>query len=339
VPTTFAELTTMRVGGPVGELVEAADAATLVEVVRAADAAGRDVLVIGGGSNIVVGDSGFDGVVVRAAGADVRCGPDARVRLDAGVSWDDAVRLSLAGGLAGLEALSGIPGSAGGSPVQNIGAYGTVMSELLADVTIYDRTSGQVETWPPQRCGFGRHRQSVFKHSSRFVVLSVTFALARSALSRPVAYQALADELGVEVGVCVPALDVRAAVMALRRRRGMLLDPADHDTWSVGSFFLNPVLAEVPAAAADCPSYPDPAGVKVPAARLIEHAGFRRGYGADFGRGTVSLSSKHTLAVTNRGGATATDVRAFAAHVRDGVERHFGVRLRPECDLVNCVLP
>ena len=141
------------------------------------------------------------------------------------------------------------------------------------------------------------------------------------------AYQRLADRLGVELGARVDAPTVRAAVLALRAESGMLLDPADHDTWSVGSFFLNPVVAEVPAQARDCPSYPDPDGIKLPAAWLINHAGFDRGYGADFGNGTVALSSKHALAITNRGGATTADVMQFAAHIRAGVENAFGIRL------------
>ncbi|MEO6885723.1 MAG: UDP-N-acetylmuramate dehydrogenase [Jatrophihabitantaceae bacterium] len=339
MPITFAELTTLRVGGPVGELIDAPGSEALVGAVRAADAAGRPVLVIGGGSNIVVSDDGFDGLVVRSTGSGVRFGPDANVTLDAGVQWDAAVLGSLENGLSGLEALSGIPGSAGGSPIQNIGAYGTVMSDVLAELTVYDRERTVVETWTPDRCGFGPHRQSVFKHSERYVVLDVTFALSRSGLSRPVGYVALADELGVAVGAQVPAADVRTAVLTLRGRRGMLLDAADHDTWSVGSFFLNPVLRQVPAAAVDAPQYPDPAGTKLSAAWLIEHSGFGRGYGAEVGRGVVRLSSKHTLAVTNRGDASAAEVLTFAAHVRDGVERAFGVRLEPECDLINCVLP
>jgi UDP-N-acetylmuramate dehydrogenase len=246
------------------------------------------------------------------------------------------VRTTLSEGLSGLEALSGIPGSVGGTPVQNVGAYGTLTSELLDSLTVYDRESGLVEQWTPDRCGFGSHRQSIFKHSDRWVVLDVTYRLRRSAQSKPIEYALLAETLGIDLGGTAAPSDVREAVIKLRRSRGMVLDPDDHDTWSVGSFFINPVLEQVPPRAAEAPTYPDVKGTKLPAAWLIHNAGFAPGYGLDWGNGTVSLSSRHALAVTNRGGATAADVMKFAAHIRDGVEARFDVRLGPECDLVNC---
>lgn len=331
---TFAQLTTMRVGGPIGRLDVASTPDEAVALVRAADGAGEPLLVIGGGSNIVVGDDGWPGRVVRMASDDFDIAGDL-VRAAAGVDWDRLVRATVDAGLAGLEALSGIPGSAGGTPVQNVGAYGALTSDVLESVTVYDRTTGEVAEWGPQRCGFGRHRQSVFKRADRWVILAVAFRLTRGRDSGPVAYEGLARQLGLRAGGSAPVADVREAVLALRRSKGMVLDPADHDTWSVGSFFLNPVLPEVPAAVpAECPRWPDPDGVKLPAGWLIQHAGFPPGYTV----GNVGLSGRHALAVTNRGGATAADVVKFAAHVRAGVEAAFGVRLAPECDLINCSL-
>jgi UDP-N-acetylmuramate dehydrogenase len=336
VTVTFAELTTMRVGGPVAELAVATSAAHAVDLVREADAAKRPVLVIGGGSNLVVGDVGWEGRVVRIATADLDIDGD-RVRAGAGVDWDVLVEATTTDGLAGLEALSGIPGSVGGTPVQNVGAYGALTSDVLESVSVFDRQTGEVESWGPERCGFGVHRTSVFKHTDRWVILGVTYRLRRSPQSGPVRYAGLARHLGITEGGTAPVADVRAAVIEVRRGKGMVLDAGDHNTWSVGSFFLNPVLPELPAAIpADCPRYPDPAGTKVPAAWLIERAGFAPGYGREFGTGTVALSTRHTLAVTNRGGATTADVMKFAAHVREGVETRFGVRLTPECHLVNC---
>lgn len=325
----------MRLGGPAKayEVVTTTD--DLVSVVREADAAGEPVLLVGGGSNLVVGDHGFDGLVVRVATEGVRI-DDEVMTLAAGVHWDTAVRLSIEAGLAGLETLSGIPGSAGGTPIQNVGAYGSLTSDFLESVTVFDRDRRVVEVWGPERCGFGSHRQSVFKHSRRYVVLELRLRLTKGQLSRPIKYDKLAEALGVVVGAVTAADKVREAVLQLRGARGMVLDPDDHDTWSVGSFFINPVLSEVPAQAAECPQYADPVGTKLSAAWLIHNAGFAPGYGRDWGRGTVALSSKHALAVTNRGGATTAEVMRFAAHIRDGVEEVFGVRLGPECDLVNC---
>ncbi len=335
VHTMLAELTTMRLGGPAGEYEVAHATEHLVALIREADAAGTPVLVIGGGSNVVIGDQGFEGLVVRVATSGLTVhGED--VTVDAGVEWDTVVTTALDAGLAGLEPLSGIPGSAGGTPVQNVGAYGGLTSELLRHLTVYDRATGATEQWAPDRCGFGSHRQSVFKHTDRYVVLDVTFQLARGTRSRPIRYAGLAERLGVLPGDTAPTAEVRDAVLGLRRERGMVSDAGDHDTWSVGSFFINPVLSSVPDKARDCPQYPDPAGTKLSAAWLIDHAGFPRGYGHDWGRGTVALSSKHALAVTNRGGATTAEVMEFAAHIRDGVEQQFGIRLGPECDLVNC---
>lgn len=333
--TSIAELTTMRLGGPARQFFTADTTDELVEATRQADAEDMPVLVMGGGSNLIVGDEGFDGLVIRVGSSGLHIEGE-RVTVDAGVEWDSVVAAALKAGLAGLETLSGIPGSAGGTPIQNVGAYGTLTSDFLESVTVYDRHTGQIEQWGQELCGFGSHRQSVFKHSDRYVVLQIVFRLCETGRSRPIAYAGLAERLGVQPGDDASAVDVRSAVLELRTERAMVLDPENHDTWSVGSFFINPVLPEVPEAARECPRYPDPAGIKLPAAWLIEHAGFQRGYGQQWGRGTVALSTKHTLAVTNRGGATTDEVMRFAAHIRDGVATKFGVRLGPECKLVNC---
>jgi UDP-N-acetylmuramate dehydrogenase len=335
VTTTFADLTTLRVGGPIRQFEVATSAEHAVELVGAADAAGDPLLVMGGGSNLVVGDLGWDGTVVKMASGQFDIDGE-RVVAAAGVEWDHLVSTVVADGLAGIEALSGIPGLVGGTPVQNVGAYGALTSDVLESLTVLDRTTGLVEHWLPERCGFGRHRTSVFKRNDRWVVLDVTFRLRRSGQSAPITYAAVAERLGIELGGTAAPADVRAAVLATRRSRGMVLDPDDHDTWSVGSFFLNPVLAEVPARAKEAPQQVDVEGTKLHAAWLIEHSGFAKGYGADWGNGTVTLSSRHTLAITNRGGATTADVMKFAAHIRDGVAARFDVRLNPECDLINC---
>jgi len=331
----LAELTTMRLGGPAGEYEAVRTTEDLVALIREADAAGKPVLVLGGGSNLVVGDQGFEGLVVQVATSGLTVHGE-RVTVEAGVEWDTVVTTCLDAGLAGLEPLSGIPGSTGGTPVQNVGAYGTLTSDLLSRLTVYDRVTGTIEQWAPEGCGFGSHRQSVFKHTDRYVVLDVTFQLTRSTRSHPIRYAGLAQRLGIAPGATAPTRDVRDAVLALRRKSGMILDADDHDTWSVGSFFINPVLTSVPDKARDCPQYPDPAGIKLSAAWLIDHAGFPRGYGHDWGRGAVALSSRHALAVTNRGDATTAEVMKFAAHIQEGVEQRFDIRLGPECDLVNC---
>lgn len=325
----------MRIGGPVGQLLVPESTAQVIESLRDHGGGEDPLLVMGGGSNLVVGDIGWHGTVLKMASSGFDIDGEL-VTADAGVEWDYLVRTTLSEGLTGLETLSGVPGSVGGTPVQNVGAYGTLVSDLLESLSVYDRETGLVERWHPDHCGFGSHRQSVFKHSDRWVVLDVTFRLERGQQSKPIEYALLAETLGIELGGTASPTDVREAVLKLRRGRKMVLDPEDHDTWSVGSFFINPVLEEVPPRAAQCPNYYDIKGTKLSAAWLIHNAGFPPGYGLDWGNGTVALSSRHALAVTNRGGATTADVMKFAAHIRDGVEAQFDIRLGPECDLVNC---
>jgi UDP-N-acetylmuramate dehydrogenase len=335
--TALADLTTLRVGGPARRLVTAATEAELVDAVATADAAGEPVLLLGGGSNLVVGDDGFAGTVVRIATSGVRvhavdaCG-GVIVTVAAGEPWGAFVLRAVERGWAGVEALAGIPGLTGATPVQNVGAYGQEVSSTIARVRTWDRDERAVRTFMNTDCRFG-YRTSRFKGSDRFVVLDVTFQLRLGRLSEPIRYAELATVVGTEVGGRVALADVPTAVVALRRRKGMVLDEADHDTWSAGSFFTNPIVDEVPAGA---PAWAAGDRVKTSAAWLIEHAGFSKGYPAD--HSPVSLSTKHTLAVTNRGRGTAAEVVALAREIRDGVQARFGIRLEPEPRLVGVTL-
>jgi len=346
----FAELTTLRLGGPVRSLLEVTTEADLIDAVRVADEAGDPVLIVGGGSNLVVSDAGFDGIVilVRTLGVSVQsddCGELAglcggvMVTVQAGEDWDGLVARAVAENWRGFEALSGIPGTVGATPIQNVGAYGQEVSQTIARVRVFDRFDRVVRTMPLADCGFG-YRTSRFKQSApRHVVLTVAYQLAHGDHGQPIAYAQLAEALGVEVGAVVPSADVRAAVLELRRSKGMVLDADDHDTWSAGSFFTNPMLDGDAAATlpADAPRYSQPDGtIKTSAAWLIEHAGYQRGFpGAE---GQVSLSTKHALALTNRGGATTGDLLDLAREVRDGVRARFGITLEPEPTLVGCAL-
>jgi UDP-N-acetylmuramate dehydrogenase len=335
----LAPLTTLRLGGPARRLVEAPSAEAVVATVRAADAAGEPVLVLGGGSNVVVADSGVEGTVVLVTGTGIaterREDGSVLVTVEAGEDWDAVVAATVADGLGGLECLSGIPGRTGATPVQNVGAYGVEIAELLVDVDLYDRRSGTVRAHvPAASLGLG-YRTSVLKSTGSAIVLRVRFALPGGAESMPIRYAELARTLGVEQGSRVPAGVAREAVLALRRGKGMVLDPGDHDTWSAGSFFTNPILREgtVPAA----PGWPAGDGlVKLPAAWLIQHAGFGRGHAGPGGR--VRLSTKHVLALTNRGAGRTEDLLGLAREVRDGVRDAFGVELHPEPVLVGCAL-
>ncbi|KUL38084.1 UDP-N-acetylenolpyruvoylglucosamine reductase [Streptomyces sp. NRRL F-4489] len=332
----LAPLTTFRLGGPANRLVTATTDDAVIAAVREADDTGTPLLIIGGGSNLVIGDKGFDGTALRIATRGFALDGTA-LELAAGENWSDAVARTVAAGLAGVECLAGIPGSAGATPIQNVGAYGQDVSETLTEVVAYDRRAGETVTLPAAECGFS-YRHSRFKqHPDRFVVLRVRFALEDAGgLSAPVRYAQTARALGVAPGERVPLATARETVLALRAGKGMVLDPADHDTWSAGSFFTNPVLTEDehtelvrrvrerlgPDAAP--PAFPDGGGrVKTSAAWLIERAGFTKGYGS----GPARISTKHTLALTNRGEATTEDLLALAREVRDGVRDAFGVTL------------
>ena len=298
--------------------------------------------MLGGGSNLVVADEGFDGTVVEVGTSGLRADADnddptcggVIVQVAAGEGWDAFVATAVERRWVGVEALSGIPGSVGATPIQNVGAYGQEVSQTISKVRVWDRRLKGVRTFAAADCGFG-YRTSRFKADpSRHVVLDVTFQFRQGELGAPVAYAELARTLGVEPGTRAPMTDVRRAVLDLRAGKGMVLDPADHDTWSAGSFFTNPVLepGRLPDGA---PAWPQPDGsVKTSAAWLIERAGFGKGYG----EGPARLSTKHPLALTNRGGATTADLLALAREVRDGVEQRFGIRLVNEPVLVGCDL-
>jgi UDP-N-acetylmuramate dehydrogenase len=341
VPVQLRELTTLRLGGPIADLVVASTSAELIDAVRSADADAVAMLLVGGGSNLVAADEGWPGrvVLVRTRGRRIEAdGADVLLTAAAGEPWDDLVAYTVAQGWSGLETMSGIPGSTGATPVQNVGAYGAEIADVLTGLTVLDRDSGDVRAWTPAQCQFG-FRTSTFKHTDRFVIVDVTMRLTPRSTSVPLRYLELARRLGVEPGGSAPLGQVRETVLELRRQKGMVLDEADHDTWSVGSFFVNPLLDVVPAAAHDCPQWATDGATKLSAAWLIEHAGFSRGFGAEHGRGTVSLSGKHALALTNRGGATTADLLSLARVIQAGVEARFGVRLVPEARLAPNLAP
>jgi UDP-N-acetylmuramate dehydrogenase len=346
----LADHTTIGLGGPPRRFVRAVTESDLIEAVRAADDRGEPLLILGGGSNLVVADHGFDGTVVQVATKGIHRNPgDGLVTVAAGEDWDAVVARTIAMGLAGLECLSGIPGRAGATPIQNVGAYGQEVSQTITAVRTYDRVTGQISIMPNDQCDFG-YRTSVFKRDDarRHVVLSVTFRLAVQPLSAPVRYAELAGALGVEIGGQVASTTARSAVIDLRRSKGMVIDATDPDTRSVGSFFVNPVLDGAALAAVEAaarvrggpgtrvPRFDAGDGlVKVPAAWLIERAGFGKGYSLGDG---ARISAKHTLALVNSGSATTASLLALARQIRDGVRDAFGVTLAAEPVLVGVAL-
>lgn len=368
----LAELTTMRVGGPAERVLVARTGDELVRRAQQLWAEGDDWLLLGGGSNTVVSDEGFPGKVLLVRSEGVERIADAslpsgtvRLRVQAGHDWDQLVSGCVDLGWSGIEALSGIPGSAGAAPIQNIGAYGAEVAEVLHSITFLDRDSGEVLRLPAAELDLG-YRSSVIKAGREGVVISIDLLLAEPSgeglpLSAPIAYGQLANELGVTIGDRVTLRELRRAVLRLRASKGMVLDAADHDSWSAGSFFTNPIVSEhfargLPATA---PRYPvageepqpavtpleelamgaplrlpapaPPRQVKLSAAWLIEHAGIPRGFRIP-GSG-AAISSKHTLAITNQGAATAADVAQLARYVVQRVQAEFGVILVPEPNL------
>ncbi len=367
-PVLLADYTTLGLGGPAKIFVSADTERALIHAVRSADKAGEPALLIGGGSNLVIADAGFPGTVIHVNTRGltfVDAGDGAvNVTVAAGADWDDVVAAAVGEGLAGLEPLSGIPGRAGATPIQNVGAYGREVAEVITEVRVYDRQEDQIRVIPNEGCRFS-YRTSLFKSGRpealvslagsarsqaagqpRYVVLDVTFRLVRQSLSAPVRYAELAAELGVELGEQAAVGEVRAAVIKIRSRKGMVLNPGDPDTRSAGSFFTNPVItaeefAGVETAAAargagQVPRYPAGEGlVKVPAAWLIEHSGFAKGYGAP---GQARVSSKHTLALVNAGEATTANLLALAREIVSGVRAAYGVTLTPEPILIGVTL-
>lgn len=345
----FAELTTLRLGGPARQLVEAESAAEVVEAVTAVPA-GEPLFVFGGGSNLVVADAGFDGTAIRVVSQGVRWleETDDAVMLEvaAGEPWDAFVADCVVHGLTGIEALSGIPGTVGAAPVQNIGAYGQAVGEHVLELDVLDRRDLRRERLSAEDCEFAYRDSRLKREAGRYIVLAVSFVLPQASRSAPVRHRELAAELGIELGGRAPVMAVREAVLRIRARKGMVLDSGDHDTWSAGSFFMNPVLA--PAAyealqarareltGEQAPAYPEAgSAMKVPAAWLIEHAGFAKGYPlAVRSQAGIAISTKHPLALTNRGHGTASELITLAREIAAGVERRFGVRLQPEPQLL-----
>ncbi|MFY1634421.1 UDP-N-acetylmuramate dehydrogenase [Solwaraspora sp. WMMB335] len=352
-PTALAPLaryTTLALGGPPARLAEATSADELVEAVVTAGRRGEPVLVLGGGSNVVIGDDGFPGTVILVRSRGLRVVTEdattVTVRVAAGEPWDELVAATVAAGWSGVECLSGIPGATGATPIQNVGAYGQEVAETIQKVHVYDRLTGERGALPAAECRFA-YRESLFKRNDRYLVLAVDFRLTRSERSTPIRYAELARALDVAPDDRVPLADARAAVLRLRAGKGMVLDTTDPDTRSVGSFFTNPVL-DVAAAerlrtrtgasgVGEPAAWPGPDGsLKVSAAWLIDRAGFAKGYpGPDT---PVGISGKHTLALTHRGGGSTAALLELAGTIRDGVRQRFGVTLRPEPVLVNCVL-
>jgi len=362
-PVLLADYTTLGLGGPAARFVGADTEQGLIHAVQSADRVCEPVLLLGGGSNLVVADAGFPGTVVHVNTRGltfVDAGDGAvGVTVAAGTDWDDVVAATVAEGLAGLEPLSGIPGRAGATPIQNVGAYGREVAEVITGVRVYDRQDGQIRIISNAGCRFS-YRSSLFKGGGRdalislpgpmageprYVVLDVTFRLVRQSLSAPVRYAELASELGIEMGEQAAVGEVRAAVIKIRSRKGMVLNPGDPDTRSAGSFFTNPVISAEAFAgveraasargAGPVPHYPAAGVVKVPAAWLIEHSGFAKGYGAP---GPARVSSKHTLALVNAGDATTADLLALARQIVSGVQAAFGVTLTPEPILIGVTL-
>jgi UDP-N-acetylmuramate dehydrogenase len=338
--TTFAEITTLGVGGEIAKLIRATSERELITAVSDADAAGIPLVVVGGGSNILANDAEYEGVVVKVETTGNSYEIDAcsggMLSVAAGEDWDTFVQFTLSKNLANLESLSGIPGTVGASPIQNIGAYGHEVGEVIARVRTYDRKSKEIKTFSAIECGFS-YRSSRFKEESeRYVILEVVFQLRRGENSLAIEYQQLADELGVLIGERVSCNRVREAVLKLRSSKGMLLNDGYK---SAGSFFTNPIVSKELAdtlpefaprfAVNSSPQIPEKTSgelIKLSAAWLIEHSGFARG----FGWGNAGISPLHTLALINRGGAQSWEIKELANHIVMRVEKNFGVVLTPE---------
>lgn len=333
---SLADLTTLHVGGTPRTLTVTSTETEIIDAITSADSEGREVLILGGGSNLVVSDN-YSGDVIKIESVgfenDSTACAGAWLTVQAGHNWDDLVAEVVSNGWSGIEGLSGIPGTVGATPIQNVGAYGQQVSQTIAQVRAWNRKTKSVETLFAADCEFG-YRSSIFKKNPQtWVILSVTFQLPIGDMSAPIEYKELATKLGVEVGTRVKASEVRAAVLELRATKGMVLNPTDHDTWSVGSFFMNPRVQRAPEGA---PAWKEPDGTyKVSAAWLIEQSGFNKGFTIN---GRAALSTKHTLALTNQGDATSDDIVNLARHIRDGVLTKFGIELKPEPQFVGVTL-
>jgi UDP-N-acetylmuramate dehydrogenase len=330
--TSLAEYTTLRVGGTPNSLIVATSETQIIETVSQADSTNRPLLIIGSGSNLVVADDFVGDVLVIATKGienDASACAGAWVTVQAGEALDDFVELAVESGWTGVETLSGVPGTVGATPIQNVGAYGQQVSDTIAQVRAYNRETQKIETLFSQNCEFG-YRTSIFKaHPNRWIILSVIFQLPLGTISQPIAYNELANKLNVELGSRIALSDVRNAVLAVRASKGMILSDEDRDTWSTGSFFTNPVVEVAPVGA---PTWPSVDGkIKVSAAWLIENAGMSKGFGLN---DRVTISNKHSLAITNRGSGTAADVLELAAYIQETVQTKFGILLDVEPQIV-----
>jgi UDP-N-acetylmuramate dehydrogenase len=337
--TDLRDFTSLRVGGPAKNFVEAHNEE---EIIAALIAAGDSpVLILGGGTNVLISDAGFAGTVIHitnsALVAEVDACSGATLTIGAGENWDDFVALTIERGFAGLETLSGIPGTVGAAPIQNIGAYGHEVSEFITRVRTYDRVAKAIKTFTNQECEF-EYRSSIFKKNpGQFIILEVQFQIRIGDSSDPITYLELAKKLEIQMGEKAPTQQVRHTVLELRASKGMLLSPEDHDSWSAGSFFTNPIVSQqeadkLPNAA---PKWPLIDGqVKISAAWLIENAGMHKGDEV----GGARISTKHVLALTNAGDATATDLIELAKTAQAKVYEKFGIKLEPEVNLVGLSL-
>lgn len=333
------DYTTLRVGGSVSNLIEVS---TEAEIIQAVEGAGSSpILIVGGGSNLLISDNGFDGTVIHIANNEAESEVDAcsgaTLTIGAGENWDHFVATTISRGFAGLETLSGIPGTVGAAPIQNIGAYGHEVSEFITRVRTYDREVKAVKTFTNSECEF-EYRNSIFKRNpGRYIVLNVQFQIRRGEITTPITYSELASHLGISVGEKAAVIDVRRAVLELRASKGMVLSDEDRDTWSAGSFFMNPIISveEASQLPDGAPRWPMADGrVKTSAAWLIENSGTTKGERL----GGAQVSSKHVLAITNSGEATAAEISQLACRIKERVLDTFGITLEPEVNLVNITL-
>ena len=333
--TELSKYTSFRVGGPATKIVQVSTEAQIIAAIE--DAGDTPILIMGGGTNVLIADKGFEGTVIRISNNSVQAEVDAcsgaTLTIGAGEDWDSFVQTTINSGFAGLETLSGIPGTVGAAPIQNIGAYGHEVSEFVTRVRTYDRQLKEIYTFTNSQCEF-TYRNSYFKaHPGRYVVLDVQFQLRIGEFSDPITYLELSKKLGIEPGDKAPVAATRAAVLELRANKGMLLSPDDHDSWSAGSFFTNPIISQQAADALPdaAPKWPLNDGrVKISAAWLIENAGMHKGDEV----GGARISTKHVLALTNSGSATASDIAELAKRARDHVKEVFGITLEAEVNLV-----
>jgi UDP-N-acetylmuramate dehydrogenase len=333
--TELSKYTSLRVGGPATKIVHVSTEAQIIAAIE--EAGDTPILIMGGGTNVLIADKGFDGTVIRISNNSVQAEVDAcsgaTLTIGAGEDWDLFVQTTINSGFAGLETLSGIPGTVGAAPIQNIGAYGHEVAEFITRVRTYDRQEKTLKTFTNSECEFS-YRNSYFKaHPGRYVVLEVQFQIRIGEESDPITYLELARKLGVQLGDKAPVVATREAVLELRASKGMLLSADDHDSWSAGSFFTNPIVSQQEADALPdaAPKWPLIDGrVKISAAWLIENAGMHKGDEV----GGARISTKHVLALTNAGDATASDIAELAKRARDNVKAKFGITLEAEVNLV-----